>query len=295
MIQSSEDLGYFTEAAGLILGCLGMVGNGLLLAVLIRTRAGWNHLSLQMILPVCIVDLIASVLVVIREMLALYMGKLQLTSDVWFCACFGIPLLILPCLSIVMVSTMAVDRYHIVVRGYNIRCLWGWVAVVVLCGSVSSILMFGSAIYGYQEHTYSSFCRPNGPILMRVTMFSLKIAVILSGLLTVSLCHIAIYLHLRKNMSAFHKMSGRFLFILVAYNICWLPKIITSTWGLFTAQDDIPRELHDITSLGIILVCTINPLIAIGFQASLRSELCSLLRLTSFLPKDQLSQFPTIA
>ncbi|KAJ9071939.1 hypothetical protein DSO57_1032285 [Entomophthora muscae] len=270
----------FTQVAALLLGCLGMASNMILLLALWRTKAKWNRLNLQSVGPVLLIDTVASFLVVVKEILSFYMGNIELLSTSWLCPYFGTTFIILSCLSMILISAMAIDRYCILVHGFNIRCLWGWLVIVLLGVTVSSLLVLNTVINGLRPNSSFTYCRPDGSNALTLAAHRLATAVVLVGLVVVSFCYARIYLHCRKALAAFHEMSGRFLFVLVAYHICLLPKFITSLWGLFADQSTIPFFIHVIGPLGIVLLFVINPLLVIGLKATLRKELHSLFKHT---------------
>lgn len=172
---------------------------------------------------------------------------------------------------------MALDRYCIVVRGRGIRCLWGWAAASAVGGTLVCVLLANTAIYGLRPDTTLTYCRPDGTIPLTVVAHRFATTIVLFGLVIVTFRYVAIYLRCRKTLAAFHSMPGRFLLILVAYHACWLPKFITSLWGFFAAQATIPRFLQVLGPTGLLVLFSVNPLLVISFQSSLRDEACRLL------------------
>ncbi|KAJ9071940.1 G protein-coupled receptor gpr1 [Entomophthora muscae] len=277
------------QTTALVLGCLGMASNGLLTIVLGRKRARWNNLNLQMVVSICVVDFFATFLVFIKEILSFSIGNRILFSSKWFCPYFGTLLHVLPCLSIVLISVMSLDRYRIVVHGFSIRSLWGWLIVLTVGGGASTLLIANTAINGLRTNPSFTLCHPDNPTGLTFAAHRIVTAAIVLGLAIVSFCYVGIYLHCRKNLIAFRKMSWRFLFILAAHHVCWLPKFVISLWEFFSHQKEIPMLLYDIGSLGLLLLFAINPLLVIGFQASLRKEVFSLLTHSSSLNRDHIS------
>ncbi|KAJ9054113.1 hypothetical protein DSO57_1018090 [Entomophthora muscae] len=242
------------RVAALVVGTLGMGANLLLMVGLFRTRTGWNRLNLQMVGPIAGLDFIATLLVVLKNLVSLVIGNSELLLSNWFCTYIGTPLIILPCFSMVLIAAMAIDRYFLVVHSRGIKCIYGWIACFAIGLTLTGLLIANTAINGMKADLSLTYCRPS-----------------------VNFCYIAIYLHCRRNLILSRLMPRRYMLILVAYQICWLPKFITSLWGLIAKQSTIPKFLGVIGPLGLILLLFVNPCLVIGFQASLRKEVVSLL------------------
>lgn len=278
----------FKQALALVLGCLGMTSNGLLMVILGRKHDGLNSLNLQMVVSICVVDFLATFLVVIKEILSFSIGDRVLFSSLWFCPYFGTLLHVLPCLNVILISVMALDRYQIVVYRFKIRCVWGWILVLFLGGGASALLIANTAINGLKTNSSFTICHPDNPTGLTFFAHRIVTAAIILGLVIVTFCYIGIYLFCRKNMATFRNISWRFLFILATHHICWLPKFIISLWEFFANQKEIPLLLYDFASLGLLLLFVINPLLVIGFQSSLRNEVCYMITNSSPLTKPQI-------
>ncbi|KAJ9056137.1 hypothetical protein DSO57_1036032 [Entomophthora muscae] len=259
------------------MGTLGMGVNLLLVIALFRTRTGWNRLNLQMVGPIAGLDFIAALLVVLKNLVSLVIGNSELLLSNWFCSYIGTPLLLLPSFSMVLIAAMTIDRYCLVVHSHGINCIYGWIVCFVIGFILAGLLITNTVIHGIEADLSLTYCRPSGSSTLSFVAHRLATLIILLGLVVVNFCYIAIYLHCRRNLTLSRLMPRRYMLILVAYQICWLPKFITSLWGLIAKQSTIPKFLGVIGPLGLILLLFVNPCLVIGFQASLRKEVFSLL------------------
>ncbi|KAJ9087171.1 hypothetical protein DSO57_1035813 [Entomophthora muscae] len=260
----------FRHIVGLLFGWLGLISNGILLIVLCRTRVGWHRLNLQMVWPLAVLDFAGSLLVVVRNVLYLILGNLS--AGVWFCTYFGTPIIVLMPSSIIIVGVMAVDRYHIVVWRRGISCVWGWGFVIISGMFLVTLVVVNTAMYGLHPSSTFAACRFVKNTITFMIFTHLTTLILLTGLLTVTLCYMGIYRHCHRTLAAFHTMPKRFLYILAAYLLCWLPTLICIVWELIAGQKAIPKFLKLSSSFGLLLHLLVNPCLIILFQASLRNE-----------------------
>ncbi|KAJ9081140.1 hypothetical protein DSO57_1017846 [Entomophthora muscae] len=275
----------FQQISGLVLGCLGLISNGLLLVVLCRTKIGWHRLNLQMVGPLAVLDFTASLLVVLKNVM--YFAYGNMLSGVGLCAYLGTSLIVLPYVSIVLVAVMAVDRHQIVVYGSGVRCKWGWAFVGLVAVLLSTINILNTAIYGIHPASTFALCRFVINTTVYKIAFYLSSLILVTALVTVNFCYVGIYLHCRKVFASFHTtMSARSLFMLVTYHFCWLPNFSTIIWNIFHIQSAKPSFLTYAAQLSVYLYLFVNPCLVLAFQSSLRNQLYSLLKGSSLSTND---------
>ncbi|KAJ9072697.1 hypothetical protein DSO57_1024650 [Entomophthora muscae] len=245
----------FKRVAELVLSGLGMIGNLLLMVAWWRTRADWHRLNLQLVGPIAVIDCMSSFLGILKAILSFAIGNEELFDTSWFCSYFGTPILILPCLSMLLVSIMSLDRYCLVVHGR----------------------VANTAVYGLVPDPTHMYCRPSGSSILTFFAHRLATCIIMIGLFVVTFCYIAIYLRCRMIATVYQIMTVKYIFILLAYQLCWLPKFISSLWGLFTSTHKIPQVLLHLGPFGLILLLIANPCLVFGLQASLRKEAYTIL------------------
>lgn len=276
----------FKRVAELGLASLGIVGNGLLMAAWWRTRAGWHRLNLQLVGPIAVFDCLSALLGMLKASLSFSLGNPELFASPWFCTYLGTPILLFPCLSLLLIGIMSLDRYRLVVHGHGLSCFWGWLFSCVLGGALVCLLIVNTAVYGLVPDSTSTYCRPSGAATLTFVAHRLATLIILVDLAIVTFCYIGIYFQCRKMTAIYHTMPGKYLLILLVYQMCWLPKFITSLWGLFASQSTIPTALLIIGLFGLMLLPVVNPCLVFGLQASLRKEAFFLFSKQKALPED---------
>ncbi|KAJ9049609.1 hypothetical protein DSO57_1022608 [Entomophthora muscae] len=267
----------FKRVAELVLSGLGMIGNLLLMVAWWRTRADWHRLNLQLVGPIAVIDCMSSFLGILKAILSFAIGNEELFDTTWFCSYFGTPILILPCLSMLLVSIMSLDRYCLVVHGRGMKCFWGWIFILLLSSFFICLLVANTAVYGLVPDPTRMYCRPSGSSILTFFAHRLATCIIMIGLFVVTFCYIAIYLRCRMIATVYQIMTVKYIFILLAYQLCWLPKFISSLWGLFTSTQKIPQVLLHLGPFGLILLLIANPCLVFGLQASLRKEAYTIL------------------
>ncbi|KAJ9053398.1 hypothetical protein DSO57_1024575 [Entomophthora muscae] len=258
-----------------ILGALGLITNATLLLVLWRARTRMFRLNMQLVGPLAVVDFSQSLLIVIQTLVAMVITREGMLQSSWFCSCFGVPRLVLLCVSIILLSAIAMDRYYLVVHENGINCWLGWIAVVVVSGSITGLVLASHIIYGSQVDGSLGYCRSKDTEILAKAVRCTSSTIVALGLVIVVFCYIGVYRRCRANLSFLKTLSTRYTLLIAAYVICWLPKSITSTYSLFASPDSLPEILRIIGPLGLILLLSVNPCLVIGFQANLRSKLPS--------------------
>ncbi|KAI0221018.1 hypothetical protein L0F63_004155, partial [Massospora cicadina] len=188
------------------------------------------RINMQLLGPLAVVDLGTALLVIVQGLQALALTREALTANAWFCKYFGVLHLLLPCVGLVLLTVIALDRYWLVVHERGISYTLGWSLVLVTAGTLAGLLVANACLNGSKVDGSLAYCRPlTSEILGKVTHRASSFTVLL-GFIVVMFCYISIYLKCRK--SIYNRIKYRHLLILIAYGTCWVPKFITSVWGL---------------------------------------------------------------
>lgn len=260
------------QIIGMALGTVGATCNVLLLAVLWRARRERFRLNMQLVGPLAAVDLSMSLLLVAQSLVSMVTSRAVLMQSAWFCRCLGVTHMLLPCTSIRLLSTIALDRYWIVVyeRGVNPRL--GWILIVLVTMGLLLLMFVSNFLYGFKVDATLAFCRPQGTALMEKIAHRAASCTILLGFIIVVCCYAGVYR--RTSRAIVQTGVMRCSLILAAYILCWLPKFTTSLWGMVASKESIPKALQILGQMFLLL--SINPCLVIGFQATLCCELPTL-------------------
>ncbi|KAJ9053161.1 hypothetical protein DSO57_1026991 [Entomophthora muscae] len=277
----------FMRGMALGFGVLGMGVNLLLVVALFRTQRGWNRLNLQLVGPIAALDFLATFLITFSSILSFSMGNTEMLTSTWYCAHIGVILQTLPVLCMILIGAMAVDRYCLVVHGHGIGCVVGWLVICSICLLVTGLKIANTAVYGLRPDPSATYCQTFGHGKLTKVNQKLSTFLFLVGLPLITFCYLAIFVHCRRFLSTHNAFPLRYLFVLLAYEICLLPKFITSVWKLFADKSSIPHFITLTASLGFNLLFFTNPCLVFGFQANLRKELRRL-----FFPAPSTSDIP---
>ncbi|KAJ9072650.1 hypothetical protein DSO57_1025183 [Entomophthora muscae] len=271
----------FKTVAELGLGSFGMAINMLLMVAIYRANIPRRWLNLQLVIPAAVVDFLGSLVLFLKTILLI---NNQLTSP-WVCPYLGASLLILPCLTTVLVSTTALDRYAIVVHSRGIPHRWGWLCISITCCSFTATVLVNTIVYDIIHDSTASYCKPIGSDLLASIIRHYSALIVFVGLFIITFSYLGIHLHCRKTLATFHALPDRYLIIPISYFVCLVPKAIRNIWDLFS---EAPPLLLETEHMGLMLLFLLNPCLVFGFQSRLRKEVLHI-----FLPRPTNGQTST--
>ncbi|KAI0219785.1 hypothetical protein L0F63_007287, partial [Massospora cicadina] len=178
-----------------------MVGNVLLIMVLLRVSTGWHRFSLQLVVPMAVMDLLSSVLVTLKSLIGMFMGSKALLNSDWFCVYIGSPSVLSACSCMILTSAVAASRYIHVVHSHPIPSIYGWPIVGFVIVGVAAILSAAMVVNGMVTDVTHSYCKIGGSGVLRQLAYQMSSCVILFGLVIISLCYLGVYFKCRANLT----------------------------------------------------------------------------------------------
>lgn len=263
---------YRTVSLGL--GVVTIPANLLLLFLLFRVRLFTAAVSYQLIGLLAVSDLLHGSVILAARLTEWWVGPLVIVETDWYCQTIGTVSHGLICTSAYLLGLLAFERYWLICRDRLVSplCLWtvfGVTEVALIIPLTMSSLaknLGADPIYGY--------CLPYGSAWATITSTILvgSFIVPLAALVT---CYVAIsrticrHVPDRRLRRVVVLKSSAFIAI---YSLCYLPKFLTSLWWRFRPVESIPRLLHVVGPLGVILPHLLNPLLVFAIHAHFKRE-----------------------
>ncbi|KAJ9055782.1 hypothetical protein DSO57_1000640 [Entomophthora muscae] len=255
--------------------------NLLLLLLLLRLRSSWHLFSFQLILVLTCIDLSSCFNSLMMCIVRAIIGYPQVFRVGWYCSLFGLGIVYFSCMSGVVVSMMALERYCLVChrRPLSRRYTWAGLATVAVLLAIPMVL--NALERGHTSDPTHTFCWAHGSKYSTIQGYFTTFMLALP-LFVLAFCYISIFVTclsrgIQRNDHYSRKASIRALIFMAFYLTIYIPNFILTIIERFYDLNKAHIALLVMGPAFLTLTTSTNPILALILHRKIKEEVISLL------------------
>lgn len=243
------------------------------------THVPRRNLSHTLTFLICATDLLLSLDVLAKYGLRLGVGRLLLLENMWVCHYLWTTCYVLTCLSSVLISLLAMERYLRVCRGMGVPPQAALAAMTVALLVFLVLGVMTSLTDGFLVDSSGVFCILSASPWPSALSMAVK-TTFFASLLTIVGCYCGIYRFCRRHSEDFASriQPTKTLLPIVVYSVTFAPVFAQVLAKLLVGAAAVPKVLVILSFVSAVTIPAANSFLVVFLHHQIRESLATLFR-----------------
>ncbi|KAI0240219.1 hypothetical protein L0F63_000279, partial [Massospora cicadina] len=257
--------------------------NLILVILVVRLRANWHLFSFQLIIVLALIDLASCYNSIMLCVFRAILGYPAVFRVGWYCSLFGLGVVYFHCMSGVVVSLMALERYCLVCHHRVLSRHLTWAGLTLVGSALAVPMVLNALSFGHTSDPTYTYCWAYGSKYSTIQGYFTTTLLALP-LFVLAFCYISIFVTcLAKGLHGSEhygrKASMRALVFMGFYLIIYIPNFVLTIIERFYDLNRANLLLLIMGPAFLTLTTSTNPFLALILHKQIKEEALSLIRI----------------